>query len=164
MKVAAAQDEELKRDKLIDSWVMVAGKQLGASRIGRMVEKDVTGPGLAETVRPCFELKATATLATRLSSILGDLRWAKEDQWPPTEASVFAYLVECAGAETPASRAQRLVETMGFMQGTLGFEMREILESKRISGFAAKQARRLGVRSKVPACRPVRMGGTLIPG
>eukprot|EP00973_Karenia_brevis_P015514 2123299-Karenia_brevis.AAC.1 len=64
MKVAAAQDEELKRDKLIDSWVMVAGKQLGASRIGRMVEKDVTGPGLAETVRLCFELKATGTLAT----------------------------------------------------------------------------------------------------
>eukprot|EP00973_Karenia_brevis_P056468 7853614-Karenia_brevis.AAC.1 len=51
MKVAAAQDEEQKRDKLIDSWVMVAGKELGASRIGRMVEKDVTGPGLAETSR-----------------------------------------------------------------------------------------------------------------
>eukprot|EP00973_Karenia_brevis_P062597 8703352-Karenia_brevis.AAC.1 len=98
---------------------MVTGKQLGASRIGRMVESDVMGPGLAESVRLCFELKATATLATRLSSILGYLRWAKEDQWPPTEANVFAYLVECAGPKTPASRAQRLLETMGFMQGAL---------------------------------------------
>eukprot|EP00973_Karenia_brevis_P051466 7146413-Karenia_brevis.AAC.1 len=39
---------------------------------------------------------------------------------------------------------------MGFMQGTLGFEMREILESKRISGFVAKQTRRLGVRKQSP--------------
>eukprot|EP00973_Karenia_brevis_P055276 7684999-Karenia_brevis.AAC.1 len=36
------------------------------------------------------------------------------------------------------------------MQGTLGFDLREILESKRISGFAAKQTKRRGVRKQSP--------------
>eukprot|EP00973_Karenia_brevis_P007124 965809-Karenia_brevis.AAC.1 len=75
------------------------------------------------------------------------MNWSGDGrEWPPTEKSAYEYLVECAGPKSPPSRAQRFLESMGFIYGTFGFPVQAILESKRLEGFAAEQSKRLGIR------------------
>eukprot|EP00973_Karenia_brevis_P019214 2633613-Karenia_brevis.AAC.1 len=105
-KVTKAQDESVRRDKLLEQWAKILGLRQEASNVGKLM-KESEGEGEAkDTLRYSLIDKSTSTLASRLASVTGYLSWMEgRDLWPPDEAAAFRYLRDCAGAKEPASRA-----------------------------------------------------------
>eukprot|EP00973_Karenia_brevis_P036214 4993332-Karenia_brevis.AAC.1 len=79
---------------------------------------------------------------------MGYATWSKV--WPPEEEEVYKYLRDCAGPGSPPSRAPRFMEAIGFIHGVFGFNLQEVLGSKRLIGFASEQSARLGLRRSSP--------------
>eukprot|EP00973_Karenia_brevis_P069289 9634802-Karenia_brevis.AAC.1 len=112
IKVSKAQEEDSRRRKIVESWTKIIGRAPNSSGVGRQAGKGAMGKEeFQESVRLCLAGKATATIAARLSSMMGYISWGHgAGNWPPSEESVYRYLKECAGPGAPPSRASRLIE------------------------------------------------------
>ena len=151
-RVAVKQLEGPRRTMLVTAWLSILLMDPWASQTGQqvcLVEHDEGITIVGHTVAD----KATATLASRLSSLGSLVKWCADGArgvwWPPPEWGVYRYVTETAKEHGPLTRANQLVESIGFFFHTFGcWTFSSIVSSRRIVGLAKERMAKLVVRKQ----------------
>ena len=154
-KITRETDVSNKRNSLLTSWERVMRWGLDASKVGRLMAREGSYEEELEVLRLALFEKSNSTLAGRLAPLLAYTKcWKTKSEnleWPPDEASAYRFLKIHAGPTMPASRASQFMEALRFLHHVLGFDLQDALSSRRLTGYAEEQRRRLGGRAQAPA-------------
>ena len=151
-KVASKPPDGPRRNKLLTAWLTIVMIAPWASETGVQVSHVEEEEALV-IIRHTVSDKATATLASRLCSLGGLVKWCAQGingvWWPPPEWGVYQYVTQTATEHDPLTRANQLMEAMVFFFFTFGcWAFKGIVSSRRIVGLAQERMAKLGVRKQ----------------
>eukprot|EP00973_Karenia_brevis_P072016 10005834-Karenia_brevis.AAC.1 len=150
-KMARAAPEDERRLKALNQWSEILRYDLQASKVGRQIEEEEGHEAEEEVVRLSLRDKRTATLVARAGPVLSYIRWGFDGvEWPPSERAAYEFLKATAGQGQAATRANSFMEAMRFIHHVLGFDVEEVISSRRLEGFAVDAMARLGMRKLSP--------------
>jgi len=146
-KLAAADDENQVRERLVKRWRAVVLINAEASEVGRQLMAESGEEAQLYSLRATFANTSTATLAARLSGGNGYLQriGMKPRDWPPSELQAWRFLIEWASVNTALSRAKAFNGFGMFCFHILGFsDMHYFASSARLRGAAIQKEKLMG--------------------